>query len=76
MIYRYNALLTARKECSIGLPSTIQISYLSEYYSIDVSDETLQKEAIQNARMLGYETFVVCSVNLVNDTYLPSFSIQ
>lgn len=45
---------------------------MSKYYSIDVSDEILQKEAIQNARMLGYETFVVYSVSLVKDSYLDS----
>ena len=72
MIYRYNALLTARKENSTGVPSTVQISYLSQHYSIDVLDEILQKEAIQNARMLGYETYVVHSVSLVKDAYLPS----
>jgi hypothetical protein len=72
MIYKYTALLTVRKENAIGVPAITKITYFSDYHSIDVMDETLQLEAIQNARSLGYETFVVHSVSLVKDSYLPS----
>jgi hypothetical protein len=72
MIYKYTALLTVRKENDTSVPSITKISYFSHYHSIDIMDETLQLEAIQNARSLGYETFVVHSVSLVKDSYLPS----
>jgi hypothetical protein len=72
MIYKYTALLTVRKENAIGVPAITKITYFSDYHSIDVMDEILHKEAIVKAQILGYETFVVHSVSIVKDSYLPS----
>ena len=72
MIYKYTALLTVRKENAIGVPAITKITYFSDYHSIDIMDEILHKEAIVKAQILGYETFVVRSVSLVKDSYLPS----